>query len=132
MGSVVFDPVAFKLRYPEFAAIPDGRLYLFFDEATLYLSNANCSPIQNLARRATFFNMLTAHIAWLSGALNGGTSPLPVGRTSSASEGSVSVGLEYLTPGTHEWFTQSQYGAAFWQATLSLRSFRYYPQPTRF
>ena len=30
------------------------------------------------------------------------------------------------------WFTQTSYGAAFWQATAYLRSFRYVARPTRY
>jgi hypothetical protein len=132
MPSVVFNATAFKARYPEFAAISDARLGVFFGEAGLYLSNADNSPVQNIDRRATLLNMLTAHIAYLGGALSADGLPKPVGRVSQATEGSVSASLEYLTPGTHAWFTQTQYGAAFWQATSSLRGMRYVPCPTRY
>ena len=130
MAAVVFDPVAFKARYPEFAAVSDASLLACFDEAGLYLSNEDNSPVQNLNRRATLLNMLTAHIAYIGGRLAVDGMPRPVGRVSNASEGSVSAGFEYLTPGTQAWFVQSQYGAAFWQATSSLRGFRYIPCPT--
>ena len=132
MPSVVFDPDAFKSRYPEFAAVDNSTLQLCFDEAGFYLSNANNSPVQNVTRRAVLLNMLTAHVAYVGGKLSTDGQQRPVGRTSNASEGSVSAGFEYLTPGTHAWFTQSQYGAAFWQATTSLRGFRYIAQPTRY
>lgn len=130
MPAVVFDPVAFKARYPEFAAVANPALQLCFDEAGFYLSNANNSPVQNVTRRAVLLNMLTAHIAFIGGKLSADGMPRPVGRTSNASEGSVSAGFEYLTPGTHAWFAQSQYGAAYWQATSSLRGFRYRARPT--
>lgn len=130
MTAVVFDPTAFKARYPEFAAVANPALQSCFDEAGFYLSNANNSPVQNVTRRAVLLNMLTAHIAFIGGKLSADGMPRPVGRTSNASEGSVSAGFEYLTPGTHAWFTQSQYGAAFWQATSSLRGFRYRARPT--
>lgn len=130
MPAVVFDPVAFKLRYPEFTAVANPTLQMCFDEAGLYLSNADNSPVQNVTRRAVLLNMLTAHVAFIGGKLSADGMPRPVGRTSNASEGSVSAGFEYLTPGTHAWFTQSQYGASFWQATSALRGFRYRAQPT--
>lgn len=132
MAAVVFDPTAFKARYPEFAAVADATLTACFNEAGLYLSNADNSPVQNITRRATLFNMLTAHVAYLGGLLSADGMPRPVGRVSQASEGSVSAGFEYLTPGTAAWFTQTQYGAAFWQATSSLRGMRYVPCPTRY
>ena len=132
MTAVVFDSAAFKARYPEFAAVGDPLLSACFDKAGLYLSNSDNSPVQNLTRRAVLLNMLTAHIAALGGALSSDGQPRPVGRISSATEGSVSASMEYLAPGSSAWFAQTQYGAAFWQATSSLRGFRYIPQPTRY
>lgn len=131
MAVVVFVPADFKARYCEFTAVADALLQACFDEAGLYLSNTDCSVVQDLDRRRILLWMLTAHIAYLGGALNSnGGGPVPVGRTSSATEGSVSVSFDYGVPGTAAWFSQSQWGAAFWQATLSLRSFRYRPRAT--
>lgn len=130
MTAVAFDPVAFKARYPEFASVSDTLLGSCFVEAGLYLSNADNSPVQDLTRRALLLNMLTAHIAYLGGALSADGQTRPVGRISQAAEGSVSASMEYMQPGTYAWFVQSQYGAAFWQATSSLRGFRYRPRPT--
>ena len=132
MTAVVFDPAAFKARYPEFAAVGVPLLSACFDQAGLYLSNSDNSPVRNLTSRAVLLNMLTAHIATLGGALSSDGQPRPVGRISSATEGSVSASMEYLAPGSSAWFAQTQYGAAFWQATSSLRGFRYIPRPTRY
>jgi hypothetical protein len=134
MPAVVFDPAAFKARYPEFAAVANPTLAACFDEAGLYLSNSDNSPVQNLTRRATLLNMLTAHVAYIGGLLSADGMPRPVGRVSQASEGSVSAAFEGVppTPGSGAWFQQSQYGAAFWQATSSLRGMRYIPCPTRY
>jgi len=132
MAVVVFDPAAFKVAYPEFAAVSDGRLTAFFQQAGLYLSNEDNSPVQSISKRTLLLNMLTAHIGILSGALAADGMPLPVGRVASAGEGSVNASLEYMAPGTQAWFVQTQYGAAFWQATVSLRSFRYIPRPTTY
>ncbi len=131
MAVVVFDAANFKIRYPEFAGVADLVLSARFDEATLYLSNTDVSPVQDITRRTVLLYLLTAHIATIMGALAGGT-PGPVGRVSSATEGSVSIGLEFNAPGTAAWFMQTQYGASFWQATSSLRGFRYIAQPTRY
>lgn len=133
MPAVTFDPVAFKARYPEFAAVADPALQACFDEAGMYLSNSD-KPVANEARRLVLFNMLTAHIAYIGGLLSADGMPRPVGRVSQASEGSVSAAFEGVppTPGSGAWFQQSQYGAAFWQATSSLRGMRYIPCPTRY
>lgn len=130
MTAVVFNPVAFKARYPEFSAVANATLGAYFTEATLYLSNEDNSPVQNITRRTILLNMLTAHVGALGGALGADGKPPPVGRVSQAAEGSVSAGFEYMVPGTQAWYVQTQYGAAFWQATSNIRSFRYVPCPT--
>lgn len=132
MAVVVFDAANFKIRYPEFVGVADLVLSARFDEATLYLNNTDESPVQDITRRTVLLYLLTAHIATIMGALAGGT-PGPVGRVSSATEGSVSVGFDFSAqPGSAVWFQQTQYGASFWQATSSLRGFRYIAQPTRY
>ena len=130
MTIVAFDPVQFKARYPEFAAVSNVLLSFCFTEAGLYLSNTDASPVQNIPRRTLLLNMLTAHIAFMGGALSADGQPRPVGRISQAGEGSVSASFEYGTPGTQAWFIQTQYGASFFQATSSLRGFRYFARPT--
>ena len=129
MTIVAFDPVQFKARYPEFAAVSNVLLSFCFTEAGLYLSNTDASPVQNIPRRTLLLNMLTAHIAFMGGALSADGQPRPVGRVSQAGEGSVSASFDYGTPGTQAWFIQTQYGASFWQATSGLRSFRYVARP---
>ena len=129
MAAVVFSQSAFVARYPEFSAVSSAMLGACFNEATLYLSNSDSSPVQDVTRRALLLNMLTAHVAYLGGALSADGQALPAGRVSSATEGAVTAQLEYLVPGTQAYFVQTQYGAAFWQATQSLRGFRYIPNP---
>lgn len=124
---VAFSVSMFRNRYPEFGAVPDLFLAGCWDEAGLYLSNTDASTTAE-DRRAILLNMLTAHIATLGGALAEDGQVLPVGRLSHASEGSVSADFAFnAVPGSQEWFSQTQYGAAFWQATANLRGFRYAP-----
>ena len=132
MTVVVFDPIAFRLRYPEFNCVSNMALNAYFNEATIYLSNTDCSPVQDPIRRAILLNMLTAHVGFLGGALSTDGQARPVGRVSQATEGTVSASFDYgeATPGSGAWFTQSAYGAAFWQATTSLRGMKYRPRPT--
>lgn len=131
-GQVQFNIIAFRARYPEFVNVSDGLLYASWNEAGLYLSNESCSIVRNINRRAVLLNMLTAHIVFIGGALEADGMPRPVGRISQAGEGSVNASFDYIpaTPGSGAWFQQSAYGAAFWQATSSLRGFRYIPRPT--
>ncbi len=129
MTVVAFDPYAFKAAYPAFCNVPVPTLSFAFQQAGLYLTNTDCSPVQNVAKRTILLWMLTAHIAALGGATDPSGQPMPVGRASNATEGSVSVAFAYSADNAQAWFDQTQYGAAFWQATLSLRQFRYIPAP---
>lgn len=131
MAAVVFNPSDFKSFYPEFSSVPDAKLNNYFIQAQFFLANEDC-PVDDEAKRLQLYYLLVAHIATISGALNPGGVPGAVGRTSSATEGSVSVSLEYNVAAGAEFFAQSQYGAMFWQATAYLRSFRYIPRPTRY
>lgn len=131
MAAVVFVPADFKAAYPEFSAVPDATLSAYFLRSQLFLVNEDC-PVQDEAKRLQLYWLLVAHIAQLSGALNPGGVPGPVGRTSSATEGSVSVSLEFNATMGASWFVQTPYGAQFWAATAYLRSFRYVARPTRY
>jgi hypothetical protein len=125
MAIVAFDSALFCARYPEFAALSPKTLDAYFSEATLYLDNSDASPVADVTARAVLFNMLVAHIAALASAQL-------VGRISQATEGSVSVTADMGPPaGTSAWFMQTKYGASFWQATASYRTFRYYPGSSR-
>ena len=136
MGVAIWSQAAFLARYPEFAAACNANPPLFaslFAEAGLYLNNTDCSVVQDVNLRGVLLNMITAHIAFIGGVLTADGQPKPVGIVQSASQGSVSVSLQNVTPmpGTGAWFQMSQYGAAFWQATTCYRGMFYAPQPTR-
>lgn len=132
MAVVVFDWIAWSTRYPELAAyVTQPQAQNFFAEAQLYCDNTDTSPVTNAATRAVLLNMVTAHIAAMNAALGAPSSPL-VGRVSSATEGSVSVSTDMnLAPGSAQWFAQTKYGMAFWQATVRFRMFRYAQGPVR-
>lgn len=133
MGVIVqFSFATFAARYPEFAAVNPATAQLWFNEAGLYNRNDGGGPVNDAAVQLMLMNMLTAHIGMMAGALNpiGNPESAVVGRISSATEGSVSVQVDYDTsakPGTQAWAIQTQYGAAWWQATLQFRSARYSP-----
>lgn len=128
----VFDPAAFKVAYPQWAALPDAQLQAYFDIATLYFRNDGTSPARTVAIQTLLLNLLTAHITFMSAGADGtGPSPI-VGRVNSASEGSVSIGADYPATPTNAWFLQTPFGASFWQATAAYRMTRYIPGPTRF
>jgi hypothetical protein len=119
------------LRYPELAAsVPQPLAQQYFAEATLYCDNTPCSIVTDLTMRTMLLNMVTAHIAALNAPLNGQASSPLVGRINSATEGSVSVGTQLdMPPGSAQWFAQTKYGLAYWQATAQFRTMRYVPGP---
>lgn len=129
MAQATFDYPAFVARYPEFSSADAHALASCFDEATLYLSNADNSIVADVRKRQVLLHLLTAHIATLRGYTSADGRARPFGVLTSATEGSVSVGYQYQ-PGTKDWYMQTQYGASFWQATLPYRQFRYVPQKT--
>lgn len=136
-GTAVWNPGIFLARYPEFTNAYNAnpsKFASYFIETGLYLTNCPTSPVQDVNRRLLFLNMLVAHISFLGGDLSADGQTRPVGRVTDAGEGSVSASFGYNNdPSQAEaWFIQSQYGAAFWQATSSLRGFRYSPRPTQF
>lgn len=139
---VTFDFPTFLALYPEFQNVGSARAQAFFDMATLYHRNDGCGFVQNEAQQLMLLNMLTAHLLWLNSPRDAdgniaasGSPPAPIiGRISSASEGSVSLGAEWQGGGgspSAAFFLQTRYGAAYWQAVAQYRTARYVARPTR-
>lgn len=122
-GVVEFDVAQFRESYPNLAST-DAQLEDYFAIAETFLLNTECSVVKDLSTRRRMLYLLTAHIATLnSNAENG--QPI-VGRVSSATEGSVSVSIDYGTMGNNErWYLQTPYGAMYWQMTKRFRSALY-------
>jgi hypothetical protein len=130
MGIVAFDYQRWILRYPEFASVSEELAQMYFEDAELYCDNAPKSRIRDEKMRALLLGMLTAHIASLNAALNGRASSPLVGRINSASQGSVSAQTQFDVPaGSAQWFAQTKYGAAYWEATAAYRTMLYIPGP---
>lgn len=132
-GVVVFDAAEFRELFPTIHAT-DAQLGMFFRMATGFLSNTPCSIVKDLDERKDLLYLLTAHIATLNANVESGNSA--VGRVASASEGSVSISLDYGTLGNNErWYLQTPFGANYWQMTKRYRSFLYRlgkaPMPVR-
>lgn len=120
---VVFDPVEFRELYPKIAA-SDAQLEDYFAMAETFLDNTPCSIITDLKARKRMLYLLVAHIATLTGMAEAGNNI--VGRISSATEGSVSVSLDFGTMGNNErWYLQTPWGAMYWQLTKKYRSIAY-------
>lgn len=127
-GTVAFDAAGWAARYPEFSTVAPATAAAYFTEACLYLDNTPGSVVQDTTARAVLLNMLVAHIAALNAVDANGNPVNPlVGRIASATQGSVNVSTDYAAPGSAAWYSQTKYGAAFWQATNAYRQFRYFP-----
>lgn len=122
-GVVEFNPAEFKEIYP--IDINDSQLNMCFSKAELRLNNTKNSLVCDLKERKILLYLLTAHLALIQDRINKGNDS--VGRIASASEGSVSVSLDFPTNGSAlmAWFAQTPYGAEFWTLTSKYRTMRY-------
>ena len=119
-GIVVFDIEEFRELYPAIQA-SDAQLMSYFAVAETFLSNTKCSVVKNLDARKKMLYLLTAHIAAITQQAESGNPT--VGRIASATEGTVSIGLDYGTMGNNErWYLQTPWGAMYWQLTKKYRS----------
>src|ERR1019366_68151 len=134
-GGVAFDYPVWAAAYPELSGnLPVGQAQSYFLIGQLYLDNSSCSAVTDLGIRSALMNMLVAHLAAMFNGVNGEKPSELVGRISAATQGSVSVTAEYAIPpsASAAWFTQTKYGAAYWQATSIYRRFSYVPGPQPF
>lgn len=135
-GIVTFDDAEFVAAWPEFTGIASAAAQNQFNLAQLILNNTCKSVIQDANERMTLLYLLTAHLVFLNCGTNDGagnvTPPYSVvGRIASATEGTVTAGVEYSSQVSESeaFFIQTKYGAQFWQMILPYRSFTYTPPP---
>jgi len=130
--SVCFDYNRFAARYPEFANVDSQTINEMWCEATLYHANNGEGPIEDCLQQTMLLNMVTAHIAELNRVVNGQAVTVSPGRISSASQGSVSLSSELaVAPGSGQWYAQTKYGFAYWNATMQYRAANYRVAPQR-
>lgn len=122
-GVVDFNIEEFKELYP--IEISEAQLNLCFDKAELRLNNTRQSLVCNLKERKILLYLLTAHLATIQDRINKGNDS--VGRVASASEGSVSVSLDFPTNGNalSAWLAQTPYGAEYLTLIAKYRTMRY-------
>ncbi|WP_446471155.1 DUF4054 domain-containing protein [Xenorhabdus stockiae] len=121
--AVSLDIPKWRKIYPNIQAT-DEQLEMYFVEAAMLLNNTKSSCVKNLKEREMLLYLLMAHMATLQNTLDAGNNA--VGRVSSATEGSVSVSLDYgTTSDAEKWYIQTPYGAKYWQLTARYRSFLY-------
>jgi hypothetical protein len=128
MTVVVFDPAAFRTRYPEFASVSDDQLQAAFDDTGMWLDNSDASPVAAPFPRTSLLYLLTAHIVALRYGTNGQGASGMVGVANSVTEGSVSISSDVSGYGAGSaWFLQTPYGAEYWAATAPYRLGSYVP-----
>ena len=123
---VVFDPDFFKQKYPQFIGLSNELLEYFFEKSeTTMLDNseAACVPLKE---RKMLFDLLVAHQAQLQERINDGSASL-VGNITSATEGSVSIGVNAPTSSSAmgQWLMQTPYGQEYWVLTAKYRNALY-------
>ena len=131
---VVFDPAAFKISYPQFAAVGDEYLTEIFDNEVLTV----WSGILNLFVKDTvklhWGNLILAHLLTLQPGTGAGGDSSGTGITgtvASAGEGKVSAGFTTVHEvGSRQWWTLTAYGQRIW-SLLSIRGgATYFPMAT--
>lgn len=137
MGFIVaFDYDRWVTRYPEFVAVQQATAELYFQEAGMYWRNDGFSPCRTADIQSLILDMLTAHVAALYSQSQGSETPgapqdanSPVGRLTSATQGSVTVQYDAGIPPSEQsaFFMQTKYGFGFWRATAAYRTMRYMP-----
>jgi hypothetical protein len=128
---VRFDPAEFVAVYPAFATLSNAQMQAAFDVAAIFLNNSCCSVVQDANLRQRLLYMATAHVCALIYGENGKPPAGIVGRVDKAAEGTVSVSASYASEMSmsEAYFSQTPYGAMFWQATVAFRSMAYFPPP---
>jgi hypothetical protein len=141
---VTFDLQTFLGLFPEFTPLSQGFLNAMFMRATgSIIANAVTNPANNDGNLAYLIYLVTAHLAWLNCQKDVNGQPTAqtsaqqasqqVGRISQATQGSVSVTLEWPgnDPSAQEKFlVQTRYGAEYWAATAQYRTAQYAARPT--
>lgn len=113
--------------FPEFSNVSEDQFAMYWDMATQYCRNDGCGPVTKASTQTRLLNLMTAHWAFLLAGNNrsDGASNL-VGQITSAGEGSVNVSVQNdYPPGSAQWFQQTKYGSAFYQATAVYRTGRW-------
>lgn len=139
MGVIVaFNYTTWVQLFPQFAYVPQPVVTEFFNLATSFHRNDGGGPVSSSQMQTSCLNLVLAHLLQLFGPKADGTGQPNrdanvVGRITNASEGSVSVATE-LAAGQNQnasFWTQTQYGEAYWALTAPFRTMRYILAPPK-
>lgn len=129
MQLVIFDPEKFRTLYPAYrdeVKYPDELLQMYFDSASMFVGNTPndirypYNPDKGVFEREIFIFLAMCHLLTLEANADTGA---PVGRISSASQGSVSTSFDLLKTNSYlgDWWNQTQCGARYWVLTMKYR-----------
>lgn len=124
-ASVSFDYDLWAKMFPQVAMNTNKYQIenLVLPLASQYCPIDGTSPCCIASTLSQAINLMVAHISQLFFGINGAAPSGAVGRVADASEGSVSVTLDYgATNSSSAWFVQTPWGAAYWQLMLPFRS----------
>lgn len=130
---ITFNYANWALIFPQFSSVSQPQVVgLVLPLAEQYCRNDGGGPVTTIAAQTNLLNLMVAHVCQLLFGTNEQPGPAQlVGRISSATEGSVSVAVDFPTTAGAAWYNQTQWGAAFWAATAPYRTMRYVPGPRR-
>ena len=134
--AITFNYQDWAAMFPALKDIPEQQVANnYFVRAEGICANSTSNPVWGAPGKLKLaLYLLTAHIAQLNAAQNGQpANPTLVGRIGSATQGSVTVQVEWDGTGApgEAWFTQTQYGAEYWTLMAGTRTAYYIPRPTR-
>ncbi|CAI3941835.1 unnamed protein product [Commensalibacter communis] len=121
-----FNCAKWRGQYPSLSLYSDEQINGFASQIPLYFSDCNNQWGLCPAKKEQLEFLIVAHLATLDKRnSNGGL----VGAITNASEGSVSLGTTMGNLGNIPAFwSQTNYGIAFWEATKFMRSGKYIPR----
>lgn len=123
-------------QFPEFSPLSPEQGAFYFSLATIVHRNDGTGPVTDPTVQLNLLNLMTSHMATLYAQSLGDQSPgapktanSPVGRISSATEGSVTVQTDYGSTISQQqaFCIQTKYGATWWALTAQYRTARYIP-----
>lgn len=140
---VTFDYPTWIGMFPEFSGLNPTLGQAYFMRATgSIIGNATSNPAFPDGNLPYLIYLATSHVAWLNSPKDANGNPAAtgqpasplVGRISSASEGSVSVQVDYPlgtdSTAQEKYLAQSKYGIELWDALAQYRTARYMARPT--
>ena len=141
---IIFNYETWVALFPEFAPVSPTQGAAYFMRATNTFAANSCSnPAFGDNRLEYLIYLATSHVAYLSCPKDANGNPAAtgtqasqlVGRISSASEGSVSVSVEYQVGSDMDqlsaYLDSTKYGAEYYAAISDYRTAVYLANPTR-